>query len=116
MQAVENNLTLMELKASQEKLLEDLREKFKFDEIIGNSPQMVEILKTVADVADTDSTVLIEGESGTGAHRPFPQEGQRFPEEAEAPGREAEAALGEAIRDPFGADRRDGRRNPREDW
>jgi len=27
---------------------------------------MVEILKTVADVADTDSTVLIEGESGTG--------------------------------------------------
>jgi Nif-specific regulatory protein len=65
-QAVENNLTLMELKASQEKLLEDLREKFKFDEIIGNSPQMVEILKTVADVADTDSTVLIEGESGTG--------------------------------------------------
>jgi len=65
-QAVENNLTLMELKASHEKLLEDLREKFKFDEIIGNSPQMVEILKTVADVADTDSTVLIEGESGTG--------------------------------------------------
>ncbi len=65
-QAVVNNLTLMELKASQEKLLEDLREKFKFDEIIGNSPQMVEILKTVADVADTDSTVLIEGESGTG--------------------------------------------------
>jgi len=65
-QAVVNNLTLMELKASREKLLEDLREKFKFDEIIGNSPPMVEILKTVADVADTDSTVLIEGESGTG--------------------------------------------------
>jgi len=65
-QAVESNLALMELKASHEKLLEDLREKFKFDEILGNSPQMVEILKTVADVADTDSTVLIEGESGTG--------------------------------------------------
>ena len=64
--AVENNLMLMELKESHEKLLEDLREKFKFDEIIGNSPQMVEILKTVADVADTDATVLIEGESGTG--------------------------------------------------
>jgi len=64
--AVENNLLLSELKQSHEKLLEDLREKFKFDEIIGNSPQMVEILKTVADVADTDATVLIEGESGTG--------------------------------------------------
>jgi Nif-specific regulatory protein len=64
--AVENNLMLSELKESHEKLLEDLREKFKFDEIIGNSPQMVEILRTVADVADTDATVLIEGESGTG--------------------------------------------------
>ncbi len=64
--AAENNLLLSELKHSHEKLLDDLREKFKFDEIIGNSPQMVEILKTVADVADTDATVLIEGESGTG--------------------------------------------------
>jgi len=64
--AVENNLLLSELKESHQKLLEDLREKFEFDEIIGNSPQMVEILKTVADVADTDATVLIEGESGTG--------------------------------------------------
>ncbi len=64
--ALENNFLFMELKESQEKLLQDLRGKFKFDEILGNSPQMVEVLKTVADVADTDATVLIEGESGTG--------------------------------------------------
>jgi Nif-specific regulatory protein len=64
--ALENNLLFTELKESQEKLLQDLRGKFKFDEILGNSPQMVEVLKTVADVADTDATVLIEGESGTG--------------------------------------------------
>lgn len=64
--ALENNFLFMELKESQEKLLEDLRGKFKFDEILGNSPQMAEVLKTVADVADTDATVLIEGESGTG--------------------------------------------------
>ncbi len=64
--ALENNLLFTELKESQEKLLEDLRGRFKFDEILGNSPQMVEVLKTVADVADTDATVLIEGESGTG--------------------------------------------------
>jgi Nif-specific regulatory protein len=64
--ALENNFLFMELKESQEKLLEDLRGRFKFDEILGNSPQMVEVLKTVADVADTDATVLIEGESGTG--------------------------------------------------
>jgi Nif-specific regulatory protein len=64
--ALENNFLFMELKESQEKLLRDLRGKFKFDDILGNSPQMVEVLKTVADVADTDATVLIEGESGTG--------------------------------------------------
>jgi Nif-specific regulatory protein len=64
--ALENNLLFMELKESEEKLLADLRGKFKFDEILGNSPQMVEVLKTVADIADTEATVLIEGESGTG--------------------------------------------------
>jgi Nif-specific regulatory protein len=64
--ALENNLLFTELKESQEKLLQDLRGRFKFDEILGNSPQMVEVLKTVADVADTDATVLVEGESGTG--------------------------------------------------
>ena len=64
--ALENNFLFMELKESQEKLSQDLRGRFKFDEILGNSPQMVEVLKTVADVADTDATVLIAGESGTG--------------------------------------------------
>ena len=64
--ALENILLFTELKESQEKLLQDLRGRFNFDEILGNSPQMVEVLKTVADVADTDATVLIEGESGTG--------------------------------------------------
>ncbi|MCJ7496595.1 MAG: sigma 54-interacting transcriptional regulator [candidate division Zixibacteria bacterium] len=64
--ALENNLLFMELKESEEKLLADLRGKFKFDEILGNSPQMVEVLKIVADIADTEATVLIEGESGTG--------------------------------------------------
>ncbi len=64
--ALENNFLFMELKESEEKLMADLRGKFKFDEILGNSPQMTEVLKTVADIADTDTTVLIEGESGTG--------------------------------------------------
>jgi Nif-specific regulatory protein len=64
--ALENNFLFMELKESEEKLMADLRGKFKFDEILGNSPQMTEVLKTVADIADTDTAVLIEGESGTG--------------------------------------------------
>jgi len=64
--AVERNRRYMELKASREQLLEDLRGKFQFDEILGNSPEMTTLLKTVAEVAQTDAAVLIEGESGTG--------------------------------------------------
>jgi DNA-binding NtrC family response regulator len=35
-------------------------------EMIGSSPQMVEIYKVVSQVAPTDATVLVEGETGTG--------------------------------------------------
>ena len=35
-------------------------------EMIGSSPRMIEIYKTVSKVARTDATVLIEGETGTG--------------------------------------------------
>ena len=34
--------------------------------MIGSSPRMIEIYKTVSRVAPTDATVLIEGETGTG--------------------------------------------------
>ena len=64
--AVERNRRYMNLKASREKLLEDLRAKFQFDEILGNSPEMTTLLKTAAEVARTDASLLIEGESGTG--------------------------------------------------
>ncbi len=47
-------------------LEEALRGKFKFESIIGHHPKMVEILKLVSQVADTDATVLIHGETGTG--------------------------------------------------
>ena len=35
-------------------------------EMIGSSPRMIEIYKTISKVAPTDATVLIEGETGTG--------------------------------------------------
>lgn len=35
-------------------------------EMIGSSPAMVEIYKTIDSVAETDATVIIEGETGTG--------------------------------------------------
>ncbi len=43
-----------------------VKEKFRFENIIGTSPSMQEIYNLIAKVADTDSTILIQGESGTG--------------------------------------------------
>lgn len=43
-----------------------LDEKFGFEGVIGNSPQMRKIIETLKLVAPTDSTVLITGENGTG--------------------------------------------------
>ncbi len=55
-------------KLVQEKLyLEDeIRSEINFEEIIGVSPALGRVLKQVATVAPTDSTVLIYGETGTG--------------------------------------------------
>jgi two-component system, NtrC family, response regulator HydG len=45
---------------------EAVEEEMPETEMIGFSPSMVEIYKTVARVAPTDATVVIEGETGTG--------------------------------------------------
>ncbi len=47
-------------------LREQLRDKYRFDNIIGNSPRIAEIFQVIAQVAPTQATVLIAGESGTG--------------------------------------------------
>jgi two-component system, NtrC family, response regulator AtoC len=47
-------------------LQQGLKEKYRFDNIVGSSNEMVEIYKLVAKVSSTRSTVLITGESGTG--------------------------------------------------
>ncbi len=71
--AVENALAFHEIdelknKLAQEKLyLEDeIRSEMSFDEIVGESPTLRSVLKQVETVAPTDSTVLIQGETGTG--------------------------------------------------
>jgi formate hydrogenlyase transcriptional activator len=38
----------------------------KFEEIVGNSPVLERVFEQIRHVAPTDSTVLIEGETGTG--------------------------------------------------
>jgi len=43
-----------------------VKEKYRFENIIGTSAKMQEVYNLIAKVADTDSTILIQGESGTG--------------------------------------------------
>ena len=47
-------------------LREELRSEHNFEEIVGNSPALLKVLHDVEQVAPTDSTVLIFGETGTG--------------------------------------------------
>ena len=47
-------------------LRDQLRERYRFDNLVGSSGGMVEVYKLIARVAETDSTILIQGESGTG--------------------------------------------------
>jgi two-component system response regulator AtoC len=45
---------------------QELREKYKFENIVGQTPALLEVYKTVARLVDSKTTVLIQGESGTG--------------------------------------------------
>src|SRR5213078_2335509 len=47
-------------------LQQELREKYDFDNIIGNSSPMRQIYSQVSQVARSNATVLLRGESGTG--------------------------------------------------
>jgi len=44
----------------------EIRDKYKFEGIVGNSNAMLEVLKITSHVCRTESTVLVTGESGTG--------------------------------------------------
>jgi len=45
---------------------QELLNKYQFKNVIGRTPQMFHVYKTIAKVADTKSTVLLYGERGTG--------------------------------------------------
>src|SRR5262249_41017209 len=47
-------------------LREEVDKTSMFEEIVGTSPELEQVLSCVAQVAPTDSTVLITGETGTG--------------------------------------------------
>ena len=47
-------------------LRKEVTEKYSFPNIISNHPKMQEIFEIISKVAETDATILIQGESGTG--------------------------------------------------
>jgi formate hydrogenlyase transcriptional activator len=71
--ALDNALAYADLNASRSRLDEErlyleseIRAEYNFEDIVGNSPALRQVLEQIAIVAPTDSTVLLHGETGTG--------------------------------------------------
>ena len=59
-------LSVSKLQKENVMLKMQLKKKYEFKELIGDSAPMQEVYQLIEKIADTDSTVLITGESGTG--------------------------------------------------
>jgi DNA-binding NtrC family response regulator len=82
---LQKNFEAQRLRKEVAALRSDLADRYRFASIIGKHPKMQRIFKLIESVSDTDSSVLITGETGTGkelvaravhfqgnrAHRPF---------------------------------------------
>lgn len=64
--AVEKASTRLRLIRRNAELSRSLDERFGFEGVVGNSPQMKRVLDIMKNVAPTDSTVMILGDNGTG--------------------------------------------------
>jgi Nif-specific regulatory protein len=67
------------------RLRREIEDRYRFDHIKGNSPQMLNLFRICEKVMSSDVTVLIEGETGTGKeliarslHHNGPRSGKRF--------------------------------------
>jgi two-component system response regulator HydG len=74
-----------QLRRINRELKQRLDEKFGFNGVIGNSPQMLAIIERLKRIAPTDVTVLIQGETGTGkelfaqaTHQNSPRKNRNF--------------------------------------
>lgn len=54
------------LERENRNLKHQLRDRYSFDNIVGQSDEILAVMDLIARVADSDSTVMINGESGTG--------------------------------------------------
>ncbi len=63
---VKNAFEFVRLKHENLSLKKMVRDKYRFDNMVGSSPEMNQVYELIERVSETDSTVLIQGESGTG--------------------------------------------------
>jgi len=59
-------MAVQSLRAENQRMREELDQRYQFDNIVGRSPAMRDIFHTVERVAPTRATVLLAGESGVG--------------------------------------------------
>ncbi|MDI6800542.1 MAG: sigma-54 dependent transcriptional regulator [Thermodesulfovibrionales bacterium] len=57
---------VVKLQKENTMLKKQLKKKYNFKGLIGDSPNMVKVYEMIEKIADSDSTILITGESGTG--------------------------------------------------
>ena len=63
---IDRALSYRKLKEDYELLKKEIKERYSFENIIGQSKKMKQIFDMILQVAPTRATVLIQGESGTG--------------------------------------------------
>jgi two-component system, NtrC family, response regulator len=67
-QSVRTAMSLSQQPTTKDETLtrKKLDQQYDFGNIVGQDPQLLQILKRISQIAPTDASVLIEGESGTG--------------------------------------------------
>ncbi|MER2999364.1 sigma-54-dependent transcriptional regulator [Pontibacter populi] len=87
LQAVQTALSLSEQNHTSDEALtrKKLDQQYNFGSIVGQDPELLKILKKIGQIAATDASVLIEGQSGTGKeliaeaiHQNSPRRNQPF--------------------------------------
>ncbi|MCG8642699.1 MAG: sigma-54 dependent transcriptional regulator [Desulfobacterales bacterium] len=64
--SVQKALKISRLTYEVRHLRQEIEDRYTFKNIVGDSPQICNVLKLAGSVSNTDTTVLITGESGTG--------------------------------------------------
>lgn len=63
---VKNALEASDLETEVQNLRSELKDRYQFENIVGQSGSMQDVFEAVEKIVDSDVTVLIQGESGTG--------------------------------------------------